>query len=74
MKCNYILYGKYELPSEEAYLSFEQVQLFDAECEKHKEKCMVDVINTAVFLLLEYEPVRVLCDMSRHRDRYLLGL
>lgn len=74
MKCNYILSGKCELPSAEEYLSFEQVQLFDAECEKHTEKRMVDVINTAVFLLLEYEPVRVLCDMNRHRDRYFLGL
>lgn len=72
MKLEYILHAKYELPDAEDYLSFRQEQLFDAECKKHEEEHMVDVVNTAVFLLMEYEPVRVLEDMKRHRDRYYL--
>ncbi len=71
-KMNYILFGQYSIPDIETYMAFDQVSLFDIECEKHLTQNEIDVVNTAITLILEYEPVRTLEEYHRHSDRYEL--
>ena len=59
-------------PDIETYMAFDQVSLFDIECEKHLTQNDVDVVNTAITLILEYEPVRTLEEYHRHSARYEL--
>ena len=60
MKANYILNGKYELMNKEQFIKLDYTRIYDLEWKSNKEQQIVDVLNTFVFFIVEYNSTKML--------------
>lgn len=55
-KANLIMSGVYETPKKEDYLQWNYVQIFDKQIEEKDTNNAVFVLNTCIFILVDYRP------------------
>lgn len=71
MKLNYVLTGKYAIPTVEQFESFKYDSLLEHEVKQWKEENRVDVLNTSILWILEFTP-RYIDSFIQHRDTFLI--
>ena len=60
MKANYILNRKYELMSKDEFINLDYTKIYDIEWKSNRKNNVVDVLNTFVFFIVEYNSTRML--------------
>lgn len=60
MKANYILNKRYELMSKNEFISLDYIKIYNIERKSNREDDMIDVLNTFVFFIVEYNSTRFL--------------
>lgn len=69
-KANFILYGKYELPDPDAYCTWNSLELYDKQCALFNEYGEVYVINTCIFMLMDFAPTLFIHQATICRDKF----
>lgn len=69
-KVNYILSSSYILPSISEYMQFDYTALYSKQYDMWKTEEYIYVLNTSIFWLLEYEPMRYLDMLCKHRTTF----
>lgn len=60
MKANYILNRKYELMSGDEFINLDYIKIYDIEWKANRKDGVVDVLNTFVFFIVEYNSTRMI--------------
>lgn len=60
MKANYIVTRKYELMNKEEFINLDYLKIYNIECEHNEKEQWVDVLNTFLFFLIEFNPTNML--------------
>lgn len=60
MKANYIIKNKYELMNKEEFLDLDYYKIYNLEREHNESEQWVDVLNTFVFFVIEFNPTIML--------------
>ena len=69
-KVNYLLTGKNELPSVSEYLAISHLDIFDVECNLLKERKVVSILNTSLFIFIDFKPESFFREVSRNKYRF----
>lgn len=72
-KANKIINGKYEMPLETEYMSFDLCKIYDFELQEFVEKQKVWVLNTCIFSLVDFAPNKFFDFISKHKDILLIN-
>lgn len=71
-KANHILTDRYELPEKNAFLNWNHQTIFDHErALAEQEKC-VSVLNTCVFVIVDYQPTKFFKNVQTHKEQFLI--
>jgi len=65
-KGNYILSGKYIEPTIEEYLNWDQVDIFNYQCDMVKMEQNLYVLNTSIYMLIDFAPKAFFDFIKRH--------
>ena len=60
MKANYILNKKYELMNRDEFINLDYIKIYDIEWKSNRKDGVVDVLNTFVFFIVEYNSTRMI--------------
>lgn len=71
-KMNYILNKSFDVPNLDTFLNFNFISLLEYEINKWETEKKVDVLNTSIFFILEYEPDLILRNLEVHRDSFTI--
>lgn len=71
-KANFILDGKYVLPTAEEFITWDYTQLYDKQLELLEEKGQVYVLNTFLFNIIEHKPKQLLNQLINKKEIFLL--
>ena len=69
-KANYILSGKYELPEVDVYYTWNSLDLYDKQCALFNAQGEVYVINTCIFMLMDFAPISFLHQANTCREKF----
>ena len=69
-KANLILTGNYSIPSYEDYLTWQGSEIYKLQCSFLEEKHIVFVLNTSVFLGVDFKPKGFFQEISKHESKY----
>ena len=69
-KANYILSGKYELPEVDVYYTWNSLDLYDKQCALFNTQGEVYVINTCIFMLMDFAPISFLHQANTCREKF----
>ena len=69
-KANYLLTGKYVLPSVKEYLNWNLVDIFDVQVGNLDSKIPISVLNTCIFIPVDFAPKHFFDLVSRKKDTY----
>lgn len=65
MKANYILSGKYELMKKLDFINLDYIRIYNIEQEHNEQEQWVDVLNTFLFFIIEFNPTIMLEKVNR---------
>lgn len=69
-KANYILSGRYVLPTADEYTKWNLVDIFDVQCSLLKSGDSIHVINTCILIPVDFAPKRFFELVSRRETAY----
>ena len=69
-KANWILTGEYKIPEVENYLRWNGQDVFDKQVQLVNDERLVWILNTSVFLLVDYSPNRFFEGVKRKRQEF----
>lgn len=69
-KANYILTDHYGLPEKDAFLDWNHQTIFDHERALAKQEKLVSVLNTCMFVLVDYQPTTFFSNIQTHREQF----
>ena len=70
-KCRKILWGDYEIPEPEEYYTWNLCEVYDKELD-NLSYGFVDVLNTCIFILVDYSPIRFFKFIREHERELLI--
>lgn len=73
-KAQYLLTGRFELPDIDEYLSWMQTQIFDKQMQMKAQCGCVSVLNTCVFILIDYNPSSFFRQLKDRKSQFLIEL
>lgn len=71
-KANYILYGRYSIPTLIQYLSWSGKDIYDKQYSLLKNSYDVFVLNTCIFNLIDYSPMKFYVQITTHESDYMI--
>lgn len=71
-KANYILTDHHELLEKNAFLDWDHQTIFDRERTLAEQEKRVSVLNTCVFVIVDYQPNRFFSNVQIHKDQFLI--
>lgn len=71
-KAQYILTGSYELPEKNDFLAWDYQKIFEYERVLAEKERLVAVLNTCIFVLVDYQPVKFFNSIKIHRDQFFI--
>ena len=69
-KANYLLTGEYKLPSVDEYLDWNLADIYDIQIAFLLARKPVSVLNTCIFMPIDFAPKRFFEMVSRRKDVY----
>ena len=69
-KANYILTGVYDCPTTEEYLSWQSIGIFDKQLDLVNRSLFIYVLNTCIFILVDYRPNHFFKDISTRKSDF----
>lgn len=69
-KANYLITGKYVIPSCEEYLSWNGAEVFDCQCNFLETKRYIYVLNTSIFLNVDFRPCEFFRTILKRSDEF----
>jgi len=60
MKANYITSRRYELMNKEDFIKLDYLKIYNIEKEHNEKEQWVDVLNTFLFFIIEFNPTIML--------------
>jgi len=69
-KANLILEGRYELPSAEKYVTWNHLSIYDYQCKLLNEGEPIYVLNTCIFIPIDFAPKRFFELVSRRKVEF----
>lgn len=69
-KANYILSGNYEMPDLETYYAWGHTDLYDKQHSLFTEHAEVYVLNTCIFLLIDFAPREFFRQVTTNKNRF----
>jgi hypothetical protein len=69
-KANYLLTGQYTLPNLDAYFSWSSLSLYDLQHAMFVDKGEVYVLNTSMFMLMDFAPKTFLHQVITSHDKF----
>ena len=71
-KANLLLTGNYSIPSYEDYLKWEGAEIYTRQCCCLSENERFFVLNTSVFLWVDFKPEAFFREISRHKSKFAI--
>lgn len=71
-KANHILTDRYELPEKDACLNWNHQTIFDHERALAEQEKRVSVLNTCMFIIVDYQPSKFFKNVQIHKDQFLI--
>lgn len=71
-KAELLLEGHYELPSKDNYLDWDYKEVFEHQCTLAEQEKLVSVLNTSVFVPVDYQPSNFFNQVQTHRNQFLI--
>lgn len=71
-KANFILNSSYDLPTKEAFVEWNDEQIFDKQVKYIREEAKVYILNTFIFYIIEYNPKELFKQFITKREILLL--
>ena len=71
-KAALLLEDRYELPSKADYLDWDSKEVFEHERTLTEQKKLVSVLNTCIFVIVDYQPGRFFNQVQTHREQFLI--
>lgn len=69
-KANYILTDRYELPEKDAFLDWNHQAILDHERTLVEQEKRVSVLNTCMFVIVDYQPSKFFKNVQIHKDQF----
>ena len=69
-KANYLWTGKNELPSVIDYLTLSHLDIFDVEYNLLTEKRVVSILNTSLFIFVDFKPEAFFREVTNNKLRF----
>ena len=69
-KLNYILTGEYVIPESDDYEKLSPLDLFDKQVDKTKNAKCIYVINTSIFILIDYNPSNFFAQLKSNKSMF----
>ena len=71
-KANYILTDRYELPEKDAFLDWNHQAILDHERTLVEQEKRVSVLNTCMFVIVDYQPSNFFKNVQIHTDQFMI--
>ncbi len=71
-KANFVICGRYEAPSELAFLKWSGLEIYDRQYEHFVQHSEIYVLNTSIFILIDFKPTAFFSYISIHRSELLI--
>lgn len=71
-KANYILAGKYSIPLLEEYCAWNLTDIFDKQLECKEQGSFVHVLNTCIFVLVDYKPTSFFAQLRDRGNQFFI--
>ena len=69
-KANSILTGTYAIPDADIYLNWQSIEIFDRQCEIMAAKNSIYVLNTCIFMMIDYRPKAFLKQIQDKKQNF----
>lgn len=69
-KANYILTDDYKLPEKDAFLAWNHQTIFERERTLVEQEKHVSVLNTCMFVIVDYQPSKFFKNVQIHKDQF----
>ena len=71
-KANYILTGCYDIPTVDEYITWDYTTIFDKQISAKNQYHVIYVLNTCIFILVDYRPVSFFRQLSDRKCQFLI--
>lgn len=71
-KANLILTGEYTVPTKDEYLQWNYMKIFDRQIEEKDRNYAVFVLNTCIFILVDYRPASFFMQLTDRKQQFFV--